>query len=340
MNSERYTELAACFPNLHLGVLGDFCLDRYFDIDPQRGEISIETGLPVFNVAGVRSLPGGAGTVLNNLVALGIGKLSPIGFCGEDGEGFELRRALAHLKGVELSGFLTTDQRRTFTYGKPLVVRPGQPPQELNRLDFKNWTATPGDVEDWLVAQLEAIFPALDGLIVMDQVDHANTGVVTQRVLQSVEQLSQQRPDLLILADSRRGLRDYPPLGYKMNAAELSGMSGLAADAPLVAIQSACLETSQRTGRPVFVTLAERGILGALPDGTTHHVPAFAVRGPIDIVGAGDSVTANLTAALAAGASLAEALQAAMAASSLVIHQLGVTGTANVIEICQLLDQL
>jgi bifunctional ADP-heptose synthase (sugar kinase/adenylyltransferase) len=54
-------------------------------------------------------------------------------------------------------------------------------------------------------------------------------------------------------------------------------------------------------------------------------------------VGAGDAVTANLTAALAAGAELREALELANAAASVVIHQLGTTGTASVQQIRQAL---
>ena len=59
----------------------------------------------------------------------------------------------------------------------------------------------------------------------------------------------------------------------------------------------------------MFVTLAEEGILAALPDGTAIHVPAHPLRGPIDIVGAGDAVTAALAAALAAGASPLESFE-------------------------------
>ena len=80
-------------------VVGDFFLDRYLHIDPARTETSIETGLPVYNVVEVRSQPGAAGTILNNLVALGIGEIHAIGFCGDDGEGFELRQALAARSG-------------------------------------------------------------------------------------------------------------------------------------------------------------------------------------------------------------------------------------------------
>ena len=49
---------------------------------------------------------------------------TPIGFCGDDGEGYELRRALAAMPGVNLEYFVETAQRRTFTYCKPLVVEP------------------------------------------------------------------------------------------------------------------------------------------------------------------------------------------------------------------------
>ena len=64
------------------------------------------------------------------------------------------------------------------------------------------------------------------------------------------------------------------------------------------------------------MTLAERGIIGALPSGEVAQVPALPLRGPIDIVGAGDSVTANLTAAVAAGATLREALEMALVAGN------------------------
>ncbi|MBM3870454.1 MAG: carbohydrate kinase, partial [Verrucomicrobia bacterium] len=67
------------------------------------------------------------------------------------------------------------------------------------------------------------------------------------------------------------------------------------------------------------------------------HVPCHPLRGPIDIVGAGDAVTANLTAALAAGATLREAIAIANAAASVVLHQLGTTGTASVSQIRKLL---
>jgi len=119
MTIERFELITGRYPRLRVALLGDFCLDRYFDIDPARSEISIETGLPVHNITGVRCLPGAAGTVLNNLVALGVGTLRCLGLRGDDGEGFELHRALAARPGVDLDGFVAVPGRNTFTYTKP-----------------------------------------------------------------------------------------------------------------------------------------------------------------------------------------------------------------------------
>ena len=329
MTPQRCREITARYGSLRVALLGDFCLDRYLEIDPAKAEISIETGLPVHNVVNVRAQPGGAGTILNNLSALGVGTILPVGFHGVDGEGFELARAVASRRGVDATHLLETPQRRTFTYCKPLVLQPGQPPRELNRLDTKNWTPTPPEVEDRIIAAVQAAARTADAVIVLDQVDIPETGVVTRRVLEAVAGVIASRPKLPIIADSRRGLGGFPAVIFKMNAAELAAMSGLPVSSDLATVRHAASALARRNVRPVFVTLSERGMVGALPSGETDWVPSLPIRGPIDVVGAGDSVTANLITALAAGASLREALELASLAASIVLHQVGTTGAAS-----------
>ena len=337
MTVERFELITGRYPRLRVALLGDFCLDRYFDIDPARSEISIETGLPVHNITGVRCLPGAAGTVLNNLVALGVGTLRCLGLRGDDGEGFELHRALAARPGVDLDGFVAVSGRNTFTYTKPLLHRVGQPPEELSRLDLKNFTPTPAEAQSAVIAAMDRIAgdpSGADAWMVMDQVDIPETGVVTARVRERLGQLSAAHPSLPIVADSRRGLEGWPAAHWKMNAAELGRLTGRSLSDPPDVV-SAARFMAMSLKRPVFITLAERGMIGASAEGAVAHVPAYPVCGPIDIVGAGDSVSANLTAALAAGADLPEAMHLAMAAAHCVIHQLGTTGTASVEQLRQ-----
>lgn len=337
LDRARFNAITSVYRRLRIAVIGDFCLDRYLEIDPERREVSLETGLPVYNVVNVRAQPGGAGTILNNLVALGIGEIHPVGFCGMDGEGYELRRALGARPRVFLDHFLGTDLRRTFTYCKPLLMHPGKAPVELNRLDTKNWTPTPAPIQEQIVEAVQKLALLMDAFIILEQVDLAGTGVVTSCLLEALGQIAERRPAMLVIADSRRGLRGYPRFTFKMNAAELASLTGVQAGSDLTVLTQTALALARQQQRPVFVTLAENGMLGAAPDGRAEHVRALPIRGPIDIVGAGDAVTANLASAIAGGANLGESLELANAAASIVIHQLGTTGTASVDQIRDLL---
>jgi rfaE bifunctional protein kinase chain/domain len=338
MTPDRFRRIMDRYSGLTIAVVGDFCLDRYLEIDPARAEISIETNLTVHNVTRLRAQPGGAGTIVNNLVALGVGSILPVSFCGDDGEGYELRRGLAALPGVNMDRFVASADRRTFTYCKPLLMHPGQPPEELNRLDSKNWSPTPTALEEVLIDHLKTACEAADAVIFLIQVDVPETGAITKRMLEAIGELAAKYPDKPMLADSRQSLNGWPPVSYKMNAAELAAMLGRSEGIGPDQAAADCVELAVTTGRPVFVSMSEQGIVAASPDGTFEHVPALPLRGPIDIVGAGDSVTANLTTALAAGATLREALELAAAASSHVIHQLGTTGTASVADVEALLQ--
>ena len=108
-------QILATIPHKSIGLIGDLFLDRYLDIDPARDEPSIETGLTAYQVTRVRSYPGALGTVMNNLAALGVGRIEPIAIIGDDGEGYELRQALHRLPSVDLCGLVIAPDRRTPT---------------------------------------------------------------------------------------------------------------------------------------------------------------------------------------------------------------------------------
>ena len=331
MNSNRFEEITSRYSELRIAVVGDYSCDRYLEIDPSKEEISIETSLPVYNVTKVRAQPGASGTVLNNLGTLGIAELWPVGFCGSDGEGYELQRALKKLPGVQMDYFFESEEQRTFTYCKPLVMNPDIPPRELNRLDSKNWHPTPQPLQEQLAEAVGDLARKVDAIIVLDQVDEPETGVVTQNLLHAINDI---RDQTLIIGDSRRGLKGWPDIIYKMNMDELTRLTGK----PGKLAKEASSQLAEETGQPVFVSLAHDGIIGADPVGEVEHRPALPVQGEIDIVGAGDAVMANLTATLACGAQIGEALELANAAASVVIHKLGTTGTAAISEIRAKLD--
>ena len=329
----RFTDVTSHYRELKIGLIGDFCLDRYFEIDPRMDELSIETGLPVHRVIRTRCQAGGAGTVLNNLIALGV-QCYPIGVCGEDGEGWELQRAIRKT-GANMEGWQQNTTVRTFTYNKPLVMHPDRPPEELNRIDIKNRTDTPETVRQQILSHFQKIAPTLHFCILMEQVDTPNKGVFSPDLVAKIAQTCAQN-DLPCIADSRLGLDNFPaPIILKMNRHELNLLQA-EQNLPL---EKQMLTLATKRQQTIFVTMAENGICVATPGQEFYQIPAVLLPGDIDVVGAGDSVTANLAAALASGATLPEAMQLAMAAGAIIVHKLGTTGTASVPELATIIQQ-
>ena len=331
LSRRRLEELLVRLRGLRIAVVGDFYLDAYYDCDPGLDEASLETGNTCHQVVRTRRQPGAAGAVAANLAALGAGSVHAIGFCGEDGEGWELRRALEGL-GLDMAGFLTAAERRTPTYGKicqvgrdggRLVLR-----RELERLDIRNRRRTPPWVQEGLTGYLRA--GPWDAVAVVDQSPDAGCGVVTAAMRSCLDDLAAAHPERVILVDSRQRLRRFPRLPVKPNRREAAAALGLP---PAPSVRAAATQARQLAAgrRPVFLTLAERGLVTAAPEGPLHHVAGFPPPAgvPVDPVGAGDSITAALVCCLAAGASPVEAALAANLAGSVTVQQIGTTGTAS-----------
>src|SRR6516162_3301583 len=104
LTDQKVEQILERIARLSVGVVGDLFLDRYLDLDAALTEPSLETGLDAYQVVRVRSCPGAAGTVINNLVALGVGTVRPVAVIGDDGEGYELLQALEALDRVRLDG--------------------------------------------------------------------------------------------------------------------------------------------------------------------------------------------------------------------------------------------
>jgi len=332
MDAQRFREITSRYPSLRVAVVGDVALDRYLEIDPAIEETSLETGLPVYNVVRVRSEPGAAGNVLANLAALRPRHLAAVGICGDDAEGMALRRALEAL-GVDLTHFLVRADRTTFTYTKPLLVWKGKPPEELNRLDLRSRTPTPVAVEDLVIAGLTEVVVHADAVVAMDQAPEPAHGVLTPRVKEALADLAEAHPDKVFVVDSRTAVGDFTGVSVKVNLAELAARFS-ASDEDLDP-EALAARWSSEVGRPVFVTLGQQGLLVAAGDAVAR-VRGVPADPPIDEVGAGDSVLAQLAMALAAGASPAEAAELGNLAGGVVVKKIGTTGTADVEELAEM----
>lgn len=332
LTTEMLETILERIPRLQIGVIGDLFLDRYLEIDAALTEPSLETGLDAYQVVDVRCSPGAAGTVVNNLAALGAGRIYPIAAIGDDGEGHELRQALGRLPAVDPRGLILAPDRRTPTYVKPMLHQKDRPPRELNRLDIKNRRPLPEALDAQIQSKLVEIWPGLDALVVLDQVSEPDCGVITSHVREQLTALTATAVDKFVLADSRERIDLFRGVCLKPNRQEALRAAGFADKDGADVLERAAVLLARRAGRWVFCTDGVDGIVLASPqDGertTQQRIAAYPVAGPIDIVGAGDSTSAAIICAMAAGAGVEAAAAFGNLVASITIQQLGTTGVA------------
>jgi len=327
MSADRLQDLLEQFPRLRIAVIGDFFLDKYLDVDPSLAEVSLETGKTAHQVVSIRHSPGAAGTVVSNLAVLGTGTLHAIGFTGDDGESYELRAGLNAL-GCSTDHLHGLPDRMTPTYLKPRDKSDPSLAGEHSRYDTKNRTATSGDTQRKIVGSLDALLGRLDAVIVADQVEEEECGVVTAHVREALADRAKRHPHVVFWADSRRRIRRFQGLIIKPNQFEAVGQQNPPPDAKVSFEELAKTLASLRaeTGAPICVTRGQDGMVVSDPEPTL--VPGVRVEGPIDPTGAGDSATAGAVLALASGAELPEAALVGNLVASITIQQLATTGIA------------
>jgi rfaE bifunctional protein kinase chain/domain len=327
LSAARLDELVAGFSRSRIAVVGDFFLDKYLEVDPGVEEVSVETGKPAHQVVARRSGPGAAGTVVCNLQALGAGELHAVGFSGDDGEGFDLRAGLERL-GCTISHLHATPERMTPTYLKPRNQGDATLAAEHSRYDTKNRTPTPVAISQLVMGSIDELLPELDALLVMDQAEEEDCGVVTRLVREALPEFAARHPKVVFWADSRRRIAEYCGVIIKPNQFEAVGQADpLPEDeVSLDVLQEAVDRLRVTTGAPIVATRGADGALVTDPEWT--QVSGVRVDGDIDPTGAGDSASAGIALALCAGASLPEAVVVGNLVASITIQQIGTTGVA------------
>lgn len=309
--------------DVRIGVLGDFCLDVYWELDDRRSEISVETGLPTRPVRRQRFSLGGAGNVVSNLEALGVGHVAAFGVTGNDAFGLEMRKLLA-ARGVDCDTMLIQDTE----WDTPAYIKPLRAGSEENRLDFGAYNMLQDAVGTALVEKLRDRLPDLDAVIVNQQLEF---GVHTPHVQAALQALLHTQPEALVVLDARLVADAYAGCLLKVNDLEATTLVGGARELgdviPFDESRDAARQLFKARGKPVFVSRGARGCVAADADGP-HVVPGLHIIEKVDPVGAGDSMTAGLAAALAADASCEEAATFGNCVAGVTVQKLGTTGTA------------
>jgi len=333
-----------------IAVLGDYCLDKYLYIDADLDEPSVETGLTAYQVRRIETFPGVGGTITNNLRSLGA-KVFCFGIYGEDGEGYDLLKALQKI-GADTTGMFSSPEIVTSTYMKPMRRQNGVW-TELNRLDIRNAVPSPGSLLDKIKEDFSHKVEMCDAVIISDQFTHEAGSVLTDDFRNFIAETARKHPRVFFLGDSRSFIEKYREIVVKCNASEILAAWNriqnreteqfVAPDDSAFEQEDKLIEAgigmSQRNARPVLVTRGSRGSLLFQGD-EISEIPSYQVPPPIDICGAGDATNAGFAFGRSLGLSLQDSAFLAGIVSSITIQQIGTTGTATIPQLCARLETI
>jgi rfaE bifunctional protein kinase chain/domain len=309
LTRDRLLHLIRRMKESRVVVVGDIMLDRYLVGDTER--LSPEAPVPVVTVRERHAALGGAANVAANVSALGARSLL-VGIVGDDTDGATLRQELAVAR-LEDRFVLSVASRPT-TSKTRIIARS----QQIVRIDDEVDTLLDGAELERLIRVARDALADADALLLEDY----NKGALAPKLIAAVMEVARRRGIPIVVDPKFRQFFEYAGATvFKPNRRELESALGAAVD---LQNGNALPEVLARLKVDnLLVTLGAEGMVLVMKDGSTTHIPSIA-RDIYDVSGAGDTVTAWMGAALAAGASVRESAQLANYAAGVEVGKPGV----------------
>ena len=312
-DTRRLLEIVDRFAETRVVLWGDLVLDRFILGTPKR--ISREAPVIILRHEGQRDVPGGGANALANLAALGV-RVTAVAVVGDDEPGRAVRNALeAH--GVDTARILAVPGFRTPTKVRILGGGPSSLKHQVARYDIEDELGGDGWHRPLLDHLLESSASA-SAVAISDYGYGCASPELFQRFLESVP----SRPPLCL--DSRYRIGAFAGVdGATPNLEELEAHEGRRLSSEVDVAQGAERLRETLGARFVLATRGNRGMTLTEAEHDPLHIPVHGADEVADVTGAGDTVLAVLTAAIAAGAEPHEGARLANIAAGLVVMKLG-----------------
>jgi D-glycero-beta-D-manno-heptose-7-phosphate kinase len=313
IDAGRLIALVDAFEGRRVAVFGDLIVDEFIYGDIAR--VSREAPVLILNYDSTEIVAGGAGNAASNVAALG-GRPSVVGLVGRDDPG---RRLLDVLRATNVTGVARPAGYRTPTKTRILAGGVHSAKQQVVRIDRAATPGVAGDNRGAIEAKLLRAVSRCDALLVSDY----GTGLVAPPLVARARR--QMRRGAPVLVDSRyqltafRGMTTCTP-----NESEVEQLLGVTIGENTRVLERAGQALLDRTcAQAVLVTRGSRGMALFERKRPTVHIPIHGSDQIADVTGAGDTVIATMTLALAAGASFEEAARLANYAGGIVVMKRG-----------------
>jgi rfaE bifunctional protein kinase chain/domain len=324
---ERLREVLGRFRGRRILVLADLVADEFLYGRVER--VSREAPVLILQYAGTDVRLGGGANAVHNIATLG-GLPLPLGVVGKDDHGRRLRELLRR-QGISTArvmvepGYVTPVKTRILAGGVHSTK------QQMVRIDKETHLPSASGARRRALAFLKRLPPSVDAILVSDY----GFGLLEPGLVQAAIAAGKRR-GIPVTVDSRFGLLRFRGMtAVTPNEPEVEGALGVRIGTSARTLESAGRRLLGRLHtEAVLITRGSDGMALFEPGRPTHHIPIYGTDQVADVTGAGDTVIATFTLALAAGASPAEASLLANLAGGVVVMKRG-TATVSLAELQQ-----
>ncbi|HNW25661.1 MAG TPA: PfkB family carbohydrate kinase [Candidatus Gastranaerophilaceae bacterium] len=328
-------KLIECIKNLRLPkvlVVGDLALDEMIYGDTER--ISREAPVLILQHTHTKLILGGASNAANNASVINGGKVGVIGVLGEDYQAEQLICAF-HSAKIDTKYLVKDKNRKTTTKTRISGSCSQSITQQIVRVDRQTNTFLSEDTEKKVIHNLEHAIPEYDAIIISDY----HIGSLTQKVIEKAIEIANKH-NKIIVADAQKNLENYKDVtSMTPNLPDTQKFVGFEVkdDVLLEKAGRKLLEVSG--AKSVLITCGSEGMVVFNENGEMTKIPVFNKSEVFDVTGAGDTVTAIFTMALASGAQPKYAAIIGNIAASIVVRHFG-CATTTVEEILENLEKI
>ena len=327
-HSDRLRKLVENFPKVTVTVLGDLVADEF--IFGEISRVSREAPVLILKHRERSVVPGGGANAINNLADLGVNVL-PVGVLGNDESGRLLRKFFRR-KRIPLSGILSDSSYTTATKTRILAGMTHTARQQVVRVDREPDSEPNPHLKRELVAAARKYASASDALLLSDY----GYGAATPALWNTVRDGVPRQP---VVLDSRHRMLDYSGISAATpNEPEVEEALGVRIGQDWQKLSSAGEQIMARMKlQSLVITRGRDGMVAFTRRHKPVDIPIFGSDEVADVTGAGDTVIATFTAAVAVGASTEEAAHLANYAGGIVVMKRG-TATVSQQELLHAID--
>jgi D-glycero-beta-D-manno-heptose-7-phosphate kinase len=322
LSASRAKQILSAATKTRVLVLGDVMLDQFIWGGVSR--ISPEAPVPVVDFERESFMPGGAANVARNLISLNV-STEIFGAIGNDSAATQLKKLLAEQK-IGCAGLVANPSRHTSVKTRIVAHK-----QQIVRIDRETRDGLDAKLSGQLLSALKSKLKTADAIIVGDY----GKGVVTQPLLNEIKSLCHDRGVWLSLDPKPVHHLNLSNLSLitpnRKEAFELADLPDETKNENPFADKNLMLVAERLLNelRPavLLITLGELGMLLCQRGEKPFHIPTVAQE-VFDVSGAGDTVIATFTLAIAAGASPIEAAILSNHAAGIVVGKIGTATTS------------